>query len=263
MASKVKSVTFTNESKTREFRPNWKAKAPNNSNNFLNSGLRKNITHKNTKTGHSTVEANYNAEKGRLNALTKKKWRSMFTPVWMKLYKDITEKNARFLMNTDEADKVESDLYGVLRSTAKGRAKRISNMNVSNAEKEEAAKKSIEEFIERASTLTYDRVLQHVKEEQEKREIALAAKAAKLAATASKAATAATATTSISNISAILKASNAYKAKLAASEAARLSDLQAAAMAASKPTNLNRLSGKKRQGVSLNKLNNKTKKVEH
>ena len=258
MASKVKSVTFTNESKIREFRPNWKA--PNKSNNFLNSGLRKNITHKNTKTGHSTVEANYNAEKGRLNALTKKKWRSMFTPVWMKLYKDITEKNARFLMNTDEADKVESDLYGVLRSTAKGRAKRISNMNVSNAEKEEAAKKSIEEFIERASTLTYDRVLQHVKEEQKKREIALAAKTAKLAATASKAATA---TTSISNISAILKASNAYKAKLAASEAARLSDLQAAAMAASKPTNLNRLSGKKRQGVSLNKPNNKTKKVEH
>lgn len=225
---------------------------------FLNNKKARNI--ENTmKIGHPTVEANYNAEKGRLNALAKKKWRAMFTPIWMKLYKDITEKDARFSMNTDEADKVETDLYGMLRSTAKGRAKIISEMSGTNAEKEEAAKKSVAEFIERASTLTYDRVLQHVKNVEEKREIALAAKAAKLAATASKPSTA---TTSISNISATLKASsNAHKAKLAASDAvARLSNLQAAAMfktamAASKPTNLSRLSGTKRRGNNLPKNN--------
>lgn len=161
MASKVKSVTFTNESKIREFRPNWKA--PNKSNNFLNSGLRKNITHKNTKTGHSTVEANYNAEKGRLNALKKKEIRSMFTPIWMNLYKEISEKDDRFHMDTDEADKVLADLHDLLRVTAKGRAKRITNMNITNDEKIKLAKKSIEEFIEKGKILTYDMILDRIK----------------------------------------------------------------------------------------------------
>lgn len=148
MASKIKSVTFKNITHTKL---------------FSNEGYKNNNTLKNTKTGHSTVEANYNAEKGRINALKKKEIRAMFTPIWMKLYKEISEKDERFHKNTEEADIVLADLEGVLRSTAKGRAKRITDMNISNAEKIELAKESIKEFVERASTLTYDMILDRIK----------------------------------------------------------------------------------------------------
>lgn len=192
-------ITFKNTKEVRLYKPNWSKN--NTTNKYTTSGLAKNKTQKNTKIGHTTIDRNYNAEKNRLNALKKKEIRSMFTPIWMKLFKDISEKDERFHMNTEEADIVLDDLYNLLRSTAKGRAKRISDMNVSNEKKKELAEESIKEFTERATTLTYDIILTRIKQREEE-------KAAKAAA-------------------------------IAAAKAAALAK-------ATKPQNLNRLSGKKR-----------------
>jgi hypothetical protein len=199
-------VTFKNTVEVQPYRPNWsKNNAPNK---YNPSGLAKNRTYKNTKPGHSTIERqNYNAEKGRLNALKKKHWRTLFTEHWMKLYKDITESDERFHMGTDVSEAVLADLYSLLRSSAKGRAKAIADMPISNAEKEVVAEKSIKEFVERGSKLTYDMVLERIT---------------------------------------ALAAAKAIKVEAAAATARAI---------ATKPQNLNRLSGKKRRGNSLTPKN--------
>lgn len=156
------SVSFKNKSEVTLYKPNWST--TNTGNTYSASGLAKNTTFKNTKRGHFTVEAKYNAEKNRLNALKKKQWRSLFTEHWMKLYKNIINSDERFDMNTEESDAVSAELYSLLRSGAKGRAHMIRNMPINNAQKAVIARDSLNEFIERANKLTYDILLVRIKQ---------------------------------------------------------------------------------------------------
>ena len=149
----------------REFRPDWKE--PNKSNGFSNSGLAKNITRKNTKSGHSTVEANYNAEKNSLSALKKKHLQSLFTPVWMQLYDEISKSDPRFQEDTDQSEKVLAHLRSILKSIARIKSKKLETMPISNKQKEIKMKTFLDNFYIRTRTgLTYDKVLEHMLSEQ-------------------------------------------------------------------------------------------------